>query len=228
MRTDLPVLSMRWEDVAFLHWRVSPDDVQRQLPSGLTVDTFAGDAWVGLVPFRMTAIRLFGGFPVPFGTFPEVNVRTYVRGPDGKRGVWFHSLDVDSLPPTLVARSLWGLPYNAARVRVSRRRGEVGCVSLREGAEVRTVVTPGRWDRLPDALTMFLTDRDRLFTFRAGGLWAADVLHAPWKLRHAESVEVRQHAVQAAGYGLSKAEPDHVRYSAGVEVRVLGLRRVPA
>ena len=52
---DLPVdrvaMVHRWDDLTFVHWRYDPDDVQRLLPRGLTVETFDGTAWVGLVPF---------------------------------------------------------------------------------------------------------------------------------------------------------------------------------
>ena len=42
-----------WEQVTFIHWRFDADVVQRLLPAGLSVETFDGSAWVGLVPFYM-------------------------------------------------------------------------------------------------------------------------------------------------------------------------------
>ena len=47
-----------WEQLTFIHWRFDPDEVQRLLPPGLTVETFDGSAWVGLVPFYLRV-----GFP---------------------------------------------------------------------------------------------------------------------------------------------------------------------
>ena len=46
-----------WRDLLFLHWRFDPGVVQQTLPPGLTVDTFDGAAWVGIVPFQMRNIR---------------------------------------------------------------------------------------------------------------------------------------------------------------------------
>ena len=40
-----------WDQVTFVYWRFEPDTVQCALPTGLTVETFDGSAWVGLVPF---------------------------------------------------------------------------------------------------------------------------------------------------------------------------------
>ena len=60
--------------------------MQKLLPAGVEVDTFDGSAWVGLIPFHMDGLGFPGLAPLPYvGSFPEVNVRTYVRA--SKRGV---------------------------------------------------------------------------------------------------------------------------------------------
>jgi uncharacterized protein len=46
-------MRQRWARLTFLHWSFDPAAVQRLLPDGLVADTFAGAAWVGLVPFYM-------------------------------------------------------------------------------------------------------------------------------------------------------------------------------
>ena len=43
--------------------------------------------------------------------FPELNLRTYVKGPDGRGGVYFFSLDAASLLAVVGARVAFGLPY---------------------------------------------------------------------------------------------------------------------
>ena len=106
------VLRQRWDDLASFHWRYPADEVAQRLPAGLTVDTFDGDAWVGLIPFHMRAVRLGGGPVMPYlGTFVEINVRTYVVDRFGHRGVWFWSLDVPRSPIVAVARTMFALPY---------------------------------------------------------------------------------------------------------------------
>jgi uncharacterized protein YqjF (DUF2071 family) len=112
----------RWDDLSFLHWSYAPETVARLLPAGLQVDTIDGAAWVGVVPFRLT-IRAPGVPAVPWaGRFAEVNVRTYVRGPDGRPGIWFLSLDPARLGGVMLARHTYRVPYVWART-VAERRG---------------------------------------------------------------------------------------------------------
>jgi uncharacterized protein len=60
------------------------------LPEGLQVDTFQGSAWLGVVPFWMDRIKVRGVPPIPGArSFPDLNLRTYVRDPaDGNAGVY--------------------------------------------------------------------------------------------------------------------------------------------
>ncbi len=64
------VMRMRWLNLTFLHWQFEPEQVQAVLPSDLTVDTFDGAAWVGLVPFQME-VMLRTHWPPPPGSFLE-------------------------------------------------------------------------------------------------------------------------------------------------------------
>ena len=52
-----PVMKQAWRNLAFLHWEIDPDLIQQTLPPGLTVDTFEGKAFIGIVPFYMRHVR---------------------------------------------------------------------------------------------------------------------------------------------------------------------------
>src|SRR5438270_11268696 len=79
------LVKMVWRDLLFAHWQLDPDYVQARLPQPLQVGTFAGAAWVGVIPFVMDFdVR---GIPLMLAT-PEINVRTYVSY-DGIPGVYF-------------------------------------------------------------------------------------------------------------------------------------------
>ena len=107
-------MKQQWQELAYIHWRYDAAVVQALLPEGLEVDTFDGSAWVGLIPFSMRNISFPGTPAIPYlGSFPEVNVRTYVKK-DGIPGVWFFSLDVNRLLPALAARASYFLPYSNA------------------------------------------------------------------------------------------------------------------
>src|SRR5438067_792530 len=87
---SLPISFQDWTAVTFLHLAVDPKEISPGLPAGLEVDTFHGRGWVSLVLFRMD-MRI-GPMAFPGSLYPETNVRTYVIGPDGRRGLWFFSL----------------------------------------------------------------------------------------------------------------------------------------
>ena len=126
---DKPVMRQRWERLTFLHWAYDPDVVQRLLPAGLTVDTFDGVAWVGLVPFFMQ-VHTPGDRGVPWvSNFCETNVRTYARDREAT-AIWFLSLDAARLGAVAVARASYRLPYFWSSMRLTltgpARRGPGG------------------------------------------------------------------------------------------------------
>src|SRR5260221_14152588 len=101
----------RWRSVTFLHWRYPEEAVARLLPRRLRLDTHEGQAWVGLIPLLMDEARAPGVPALPWlSRFPETNLRTYVRGPDGGTGIWFFSLDAARAPAVASARPGFGLP----------------------------------------------------------------------------------------------------------------------
>ena len=232
-----PVMLQGWYDLTALHWRYEPAEVQALLPPGLTVDTFDGSAWVGLIPFHMRRIRL-PGLPAfgPLSTFPETNIRTYVIDPTGRRGVWFFSLDITRSLPVLVARIAYRLPYGwsamtingegngegATRRYTSRRRWP------REDASSDVTIRIGRQliDNDLTELDHFLTARWALGTMFGRRLMWAQVSHPPWPLHEAMVVSCNESLVRAAGLRPPTGEPI-ARWSPGVEVRVGIPRTVP-
>jgi uncharacterized protein YqjF (DUF2071 family) len=231
-------MRMRWSEVTFLHWPYELDRVQRLLPQGLTAETFEGSAWVGLVPFRMT-VRASRGPAVPWVSFfPETNVRTYVRAPDGTTGIWFFSLDAAQPGAVVAARAWLGLPYEWARMAVRMDGGGA------DGSIVRYRCArhnrPGRRDahRRPrptstadirigppidhadvSELDEFLTARFRLFSVARGRLLSMPAEHGPWPLHRAQTLGLRDRLLEAAGLPPPAGDP-WVLYSPGVDVRV--------
>lgn len=219
---------MRWLNLAFLHWPFEPQQVQRQLPDDLTVDTFDGKAWVALVPFQME-VQLPGGIPIPReGTFPETNVRTYVRGPDGTPGVWFHSLEAGRLSATAVARSTYGLPYYWAKMTATDVEGEWRYRSERrwpgpKGARCAVDVMPGDVIEEHSDFDRFLTARWGLFSTFLGRTLYAPITHEPWPLQRGLLTELDDDLMDAAGYRF-EGDPI-VHWTSGVDVRIGRPRR---
>lgn len=232
---DRPVLRMRWRSLTYLHWALDPDVVAARLPAGLVPDVHDGRAYVGLVPFLMDAIGVGpAGVPLPQGRFAETNVRTYVVGPDGGRGVLFHSLDVPYLAPALVARSTYRIPYCWSQMRLARRGDRFAYLTRRRwpqpaGARSHAIVEVG--DRLSDSdrtdLDDFLSARWSLYAaLPSGAILRARVAHEPWPLRSARVIRLDDELVSAAGYPAELGLPSHVRYGGDVDVRVAAPQRV--
>jgi uncharacterized protein YqjF (DUF2071 family) len=180
---------------------------------------------VSITPFLMKDFRL-GPLPAVPGVsdFPETNVRTYVRGPDGRDGLWFFSLEADSIATVLGASSVYGVPYQWADMAVAEG-DEVRYRSWRRdspGIGHDITVRPERPCPAASDLDHWLTGRWRAFSIIAGRLSVVPVQHQPWPLWDAAVVDLEQTLLTAAGLGDPADEAPLVQYSPGVEVR-LGL-----
>jgi len=221
---------MRWDDVVFAHWRVAPDIVSARLPDGLDVAVRDGDAWLGVVGFVMSEIRPRG---VPAGrSFPELNLRTYVTGPDGSRGVYFFSLDAADRLGVSIARGAFRLPYYRAEMRHTRE--DDGTMTLRS-RRTHADAPPARFDASyrqtgeafapsPGTLEAFLTENYRFYT-EGDRLYAGDISHPRWSLAEAAATIRSNTLFSATGFDAPASEP-LVHYSPGIDVTAGGLDRV--
>lgn len=220
-----PVMLHRWRAVTFVHWAYDPEAVSALLPPGLEVETYGGTAWVGVIAFHMNDVRAPRVPPVPWlSNFPETNVRTYVRAPDGRTGIWFFSLDAARLAAVAAGRATYGLRYCWSRMHVvvdgdrafyhSRRLlpGPVGAgcdlvVQVREPTIQQT------------AQDVWLTQRHTLFTRVGGRLASADAEHPRWTLRTVTLLDLDETLLAAAGLDRPEGSP-HLHCSPGTDVRI--------
>ena len=218
-----PVMKQQWRDLAYIHWAYEPAVVQALLPEGIDVDTFDGKAWVGLIPFSMRNISFPFIPPVPyFGSFPEVNVRTYVKR-NGVPGVWFFSLDVNRLIPAVVARTTYFIPYCWGRASHTKDGQRLRTTVKRRWpshSSTQIELTIGEEIKEPSDLAHFLSARWGLYSKGFGGkLRYAPVDHEQWQLFEASIVGLDDHLVTAAGLPTPTGEA-HVMFSPGVSVRI--------
>jgi uncharacterized protein YqjF (DUF2071 family) len=223
------VMIQRWERLTFLHWPYAVGDVSRLLPADLEPDVFDDRAWVAILPFRLT-VRLPGLPVVPWmSRFDEVNVRTYVRGPDGGRGIWFLSLDASRLAAVAVARHSYRIPYMWSRTAVTERgsivRSRVSRLWPGPAAGLDVTVERGQRIDEPTELERFLVCRWRLYSPSAMRLpmdrirlAVADVDHPPWRLHRARVEHLDEGLLETAGLPTPPGEP-LAHYSPGVPVR---------
>ncbi|MCU1551108.1 MAG: hypothetical protein JWR36_1668 [Glaciihabitans sp.] len=216
--------SQRWSELAFLHWRVDPNDVAPLLPPGIRPDEFDGSSWVGLIAFALDRATLLGSPPIPyFGTFVEVNVRLYGVDAEGRRGVVFASLEASRLAAVLAARGLFSLPYYWSKTTMERPAGNLRYSSRRHGqASARSTIEIeiGAQIAVPDPLSDFLTSRWGLFVKRGHRTVRLRNWHEPWLLHDAELVGLDDSLIAAAGLAqVTSNPPDSVLYSPGVTTR---------
>src|SRR4051794_11218971 len=113
----LSIMRQNWRQLLFLHWEVAPEALRPLVPARLTIDTFEGHAYIGVIPFDVRGARPRFLPPFPgLSRWHELNVRTYVHLDGREPGVWFFSLDASNLAAALAARAAYGLPYCAAEM----------------------------------------------------------------------------------------------------------------
>lgn len=220
-----PFMRQCWDDVSFAHWRVPPELVAQILPVVLAPDCFNGSAWVSLVTFQMRSLRITHVPPIPTThNFAEVNVRTYVNGPDGP-GVWFCSLDAPSALPVLVARALYGLPCCLASIRSDQHAARRGWAITRRWPTRATGYLAVEPTDLPadDDLAVSLTARWRLYS-GARRIRVARIEHEPWPLHQARVTGCDTGLVRAAGFPITTAPLAH--WAPQVNVRAQAPQRV--
>lgn len=212
-------MAQTWRDLLFAHWPVPAAALQALLPPSLPLDTFDGQGWLGVVPFRMAGVRPRGAPALPWlSAFPELNVRTYVRLRDRgceKRGVYFFSLDAANPVAVRIARRAFRLPYFDARMRAVNDGRTVHYASRRthRGAPPADLVagftaTGAIYQSQPGSLEHWLTERYALYTVdRAGRPWIGEIHHGPWPLQPAAAEFLANTMAGAAAIRLPETPP---------------------
>lgn len=178
-----PVMFQEWSHLLFLHWEIEAAEIQKRLPDGLFADQYEGKCYLGLVPFLMQKVRPRFLPTVPWlSNFLELNVRTYVHDAEGRPGVWFFSLDCDQPVAVELARNLFHLPYQHARMSVKGPRYSCRRKSEKETAVFRYHVTGPYELAKPGSLEFFLLERYLLFSAtRKGDIRCGRVHHEPYR-----------------------------------------------
>jgi uncharacterized protein YqjF (DUF2071 family) len=246
------IMFQRWNDLLFAHWALEPGQVRPLVPSELELDLFDGRAWVGIIPFWMSNVHLHGLPALPgSGTFPEMNLRTYVRLPleargqskehpapgisvrdeISKPGVYFFSLDAASLQAVLAARLSFGLPYFWSKMSLKRlAQDEIEYSSIRRQrprpAEVKVNYAPdGPLNAGKSELETFLTERYCLYVVRRGQVHRAQIHHLPWPLQPAEA-EFHENTL-AATHGFELSEPPQtLHFAKSLDVLIFAPEKV--
>jgi hypothetical protein len=203
-----------WHDLLFAHWPIEPREMRSRVPRPFEIDRFDGDAWIGIVAFRMTDVAPRGVPAIPWlSSFPELNVRTYVRVED-KPGVYFFSLDAGRSLAVHAARAMFNLPYFAASMRVASEAEGIRYESRRRRSHpvaaflARYAPIGASFRAAAGTIEYFLTERYCLYHVdQRGRPYRLEIHHPPWPLQSARATFEHNTMTDAAGVRLPAYAP---------------------
>jgi uncharacterized protein YqjF (DUF2071 family) len=209
------VMTQTWHELLFAHWPVDAEMLRGKIPAGFELDIFEGQAWLAVVPFRMSNVAPRGVPALPWvSSFPELNVRTYVRVADTP-GVFFFSLDAGNPVAVGAARTLAHLPYYTAEMTVDAQNGWISYNSRRTSSGAPAAAFTARYRPVGEphppvdgTLEYFLTERYCLFTVDSDyHALQLDIHHPPWPLQKAEADVTVNTMADACGIRLPAVKP---------------------
>ena len=221
-------LDQEWRFLTFMHWRVDIEKLRPHVPEGLEIDTFEGDAYIGLVPFMMKNVRPSWFVSTPgVSNFPEFNIRTYVKK-DGIAGVFFLTLEAKSLVTCNFAPRTYGLPYRYARGDVKKIGEQWNWRSSRNNGQLRlagtTEVIGQEVQAESGSLEEFLFERYSLYANHKESLRRGYTHHNKWKFQHAKVELTENSLTESFDLGIDEIlTPELVHYSDGVRVRTYSI-----
>jgi uncharacterized protein YqjF (DUF2071 family) len=218
------VMSQTWDQLLFAHWPLPAARLAALVAAPLEVDTFDGQAWLGVVAFRLSRIQL-RGCPVvsAVSDFAEVNLRTYVRI-GGKPGVLFLSLHCPNRLAMALARPWFRLPYRHSRVALDVVSETAHFSSQRQdGVDFAAVYRP---TLAPvGGLERWLSERYCYYVQTpSAAVYRCDIAHQPWALARAEAHITRN--TLGVPFGLAMQGQPLVHYAAHMDTRIWPIRRV--
>ena len=206
------IMQQTWEDLLFAHWKLPREILEKRIPPTLEPDTYNGESYIAVTPFKMRDVRFRLLPPIPSATnFLEVNVRTYVKK-NGKPGIYFFSLDASSTLSAIGARLGINLPYHIAEMSVTEADGTFNYSSYRkdEPAELEVSYKPVSevFESASGSIEEFLTERYCLFqNIGEKRLIEIDIHHLKWPLQNAVAVFAKNTLARPAGIKLPDEMP---------------------
>lgn len=224
-----PLMHQDWKHLLFLHWEVEVEKIQSTLPEGLFTDTFEGKAYITISPLESLKIWNFPSVP-GLSNFIEVNARTYVHDNYGIPGIWFYSLDINSLIASNAARAVFSLPYYFSYLTQNNLLQNFVIEGARGQSEINMKFSYQPLESHarkadPDSLDFFLIERYVLFSLKSGQLHYQRVHHLPYHLK-----EVAVNAFETnllVNEGISTTQSPHaIHYSPGVSVDIFEMKKI--
>lgn len=189
------LMGQKWSNLLFLHYRVDPKELQKLIPPPLELDLHNNEAWISVVPFKMSSIKP-GNITNVVPNFPEINVRTYVKYGE-QRGVYFLTLDASNKLVVKTSSLFPGLPYKQAKMTQKGDGSSKNPFSIKSTRtekyaphaefEASYEVTTEEGQSVQDDLSKFLIERYRFFGVNKDGtVIKTDINHEQWPVKKAQ------------------------------------------
>ena len=208
----------KWNHVLFFHWEVPVYFLQEHIPKEIELDTFNNMAWVSLVAFEVSDMRLRNMPSLPYlSNFQEINLRTYVIQ-DDKPGIYMFSIETDKLIEVLLTRTFIGLPYKKSNIKRTLKK----IVSQNKTSNQKLDVTIGKTRPIAEKtnLDFWLTERHCLYEICGNEICRFDIHHKEWELKNL-NVTINDILYNAGKYSLTTF-PDKIQYADTLDVILWG------
>ncbi len=199
---ECPFLTAAWRNLVLLNFAVPADIIRQLAPRDTEPDLHDRQAYISLVAFSFERVRLCGIPVLGHTSFPEINLRYYVRrevGGEVRRGVVFVREIVPRRAVALLANRLYNENYVARAMRVGK---QIAGDELAPGDKLEYAwQLSSRWNRivarvasplaLPAAgsLEEFIVEHYWGYSHgRHGGTHEYQVAHVPWRVAAADKI----------------------------------------
>ena len=214
----------QWTDVLFLHFRVSVARLRECIPRRLDIDTYAGEAWVSYVLFRLRLRPAWFSYVPGFSSLLELHVRTYVRH-DDQPGIFFLRMYADNRLAILASQLLTPLYYESATIATETCHDgsrTIDCQAAESrgslSARFRTPSAPMNW-AVDDPREAWLVERYRLFVAQGDAqIVSAHVVHPAWQIKRVDLCHYEDGLRDAKALGFAR-RPDLAHFSPGVTAK---------
>jgi len=230
-----PFLTARWSNLAIVTYEVPPALLEPHLPAGLELDRRAGAAFASIVAFDFLDTRVWGVAWPGSRTFPEINLRFYVRRGE-RRGVVFIREFVPRPAVAWLARAVYNEPYLVAPIESGVADEAAAIVTIRRlrcrGRSHVIEVTGTKPARRPaeDSQEHFFKEHQWGYgRDRRGRTLVYEVRHPAWDVYPVRSWTLDLDWAQVYGTPwrfLSSEKPASVILAAGSAVSVYPRRRL--
>jgi uncharacterized protein YqjF (DUF2071 family) len=152
-------------------------------------------------------------------------LRTYVEV-DGVKGIYFFTLDTDSVFAKIIAEKIFYLPYRYSKIKAVINASVYDFVHQRGeyGLELKADILDE--DRHMNEFDIWTTERYCLFTLRKDMIYQGVVRHEPWKMR---SVRIRKLKNNFTTMLFKEnLEPVGSMYSTFLKVRFIPFKKIRA